>query len=89
LHDGGADFIYPHIDKSFGIKQLRTIDPYDRVIEIGDGQNDLSMIVYADIGIAMGNAKDPIIKEKAQLVAPHIEENKLFDFFKEHQLLPR
>jgi Cof subfamily protein (haloacid dehalogenase superfamily) len=87
-HEGGADFIYAHIDKAYGIKKLRDIDPFDRLIAVGDGPNDISMIEYADIGIAMGNAKDPLLKEKAQLVAPDIKENTLFDFFKNNQLLP-
>jgi hydroxymethylpyrimidine pyrophosphatase-like HAD family hydrolase len=87
-HEGGADFIYAHIDKAYGIKKLRDIDPFDRLIAVGDGPNDISMIEYADIGIAMGNAKDPLLKEKAQLIAPDIKENTLFDFFKNNQLLP-
>jgi Cof subfamily protein (haloacid dehalogenase superfamily) len=87
-HEGGADFIYAHIDKAYGIKKLRDIDPFDRLIAVGDGPNDISMIEYANIGIAMGNAKDPLLKEKAQLIAPDIKENTLFDFFKNNQLLP-
>jgi hydroxymethylpyrimidine pyrophosphatase-like HAD family hydrolase len=46
------------------------------------------MIEYADIGIAMGNAKDSLLKEKAQLIAPDIKDNLLFDFFKKNHLLP-
>ncbi|MGL4335333.1 MAG: HAD-IIB family hydrolase, partial [Turicibacter sp.] len=37
------------------------------VMCIGDSENDLSMIKYAGIGVAMGNAID-IIKEQAQYV---------------------
>jgi peptidylprolyl isomerase len=87
-HEGGADFIYAHIDKAYGIKKLRDIDPFDRLIAVGDGPNDISMIEYADIGIAMGNAKDSLLKEKAQLIAPDIKDNLLFDFFKKNHLLP-
>jgi Cof subfamily protein (haloacid dehalogenase superfamily) len=87
-HEGGADFIYRHIDKAYGIKKLRDIDPFDRLIAVGDGPNDITMIEYADIGIAMGNAKDPLLKEKAQLIAPDIKDNLLFDFFKNNHLLP-
>lgn len=80
-HQGGADFIYPHVHKASGIEKLRAIDPFDRLITIGDGMNDLLMIEHADIGIAMGNARADIIKEKAQYIAPRIEEDKLYDFF--------
>jgi hydroxymethylpyrimidine pyrophosphatase-like HAD family hydrolase len=86
-HVGGADFIYPHVNKASGIKTLKSLDPFDRLVVVGDGMNDLSMIEYADIGIAMGNARDDILKEKAQHVAPHIKEDKLYDFFKSIGLL--
>jgi len=88
-HIGGADFIYHHVHKAAGIQTLRTIDPYDRLIVIGDGMNDLKMIELADIGIAMGNARATILKEKAQYVAPHIQEDKLYDFFKSIGILNR
>ncbi|CAG7839679.1 HAD family hydrolase [Clostridium novyi B str. ATCC 27606] len=39
----------------------------DEVICMGDGENDLSMIEYAGLGIAMGNAPD-FIKEKANYI---------------------
>jgi Cof subfamily protein (haloacid dehalogenase superfamily) len=87
-HEGGADFIYPHINKAYGIQKIREVDPFDKLIAVGDGQNDFAMLAYADIGIAMGNAKDSKLKEKAHFIAPHIKDNKLFDFFKKHQLLP-
>ena len=34
----------------------------EEVIAIGDGYNDLSMIKFAGIGIAMGNAQEPVKK---------------------------
>lgn len=39
----------------------------EEIICIGDSENDLSMIKYAGLGIAMGNAMD-IIKENAQYI---------------------
>ena len=32
------------------------------MIAIGDGYNDLSMIKFAGMGIAMGNAQEPVKK---------------------------
>ena len=32
------------------------------MIAIGDGYNDLSMIKFAGLGIAMGNAQEPVKK---------------------------
>ncbi len=37
------------------------------LIACGDGLNDISMIEYAGIGVAMGNAQD-IVKEKADFI---------------------
>ena len=45
----------------------------DEVMCIGDSENDLSMIEYAGIGVAMGNALDEV-KEAAQYItAPNTE----------------
>ena len=41
----------------------------DEMIAIGDGFNDLSMIKYAGLGIAMENAQD-IVKENADFIYP-------------------
>jgi Cof subfamily protein (haloacid dehalogenase superfamily) len=37
------------------------------IIAIGDGENDLSMIEYAGLGVAMGNASD-VVKQKADYI---------------------
>jgi hydroxymethylpyrimidine pyrophosphatase-like HAD family hydrolase len=39
----------------------------DEVIAIGDGNNDLSMIQFAGLGVAMGNASEEI-KAQADFV---------------------
>ncbi len=41
----------------------------ERMISIGDNFNDLDMIEYAGLGVAMGNAPDPV-RRAADLVAP-------------------
>ena len=86
-HIGGADFIYPHVHKAAGIQYLRALDPYDMMITVGDGLNDLSMIQLADIGIAMDNSRFDALKNEAQLIAPHIKDDLLFDFFIKEKLL--
>ena len=48
------------IGEKFGIAR-------EEMIAIGDGLNDLSMIEYAGLGIAMGNAHE-ILKRKAQYI---------------------
>lgn len=44
----------------YGIKR-------DEIIAIGDGENDIPMIEYAGLGVAMGNANDKV-KEKASFI---------------------
>ncbi len=59
----------PNSDKASGLKklfELEQLEP-DSLIAFGDGENDLSMLKYATIGIAMGNAM-----ECAKEVANHI-----------------
>ena len=46
----------------------------DSLIACGDGFNDLSMIKYAGLGVAMGNAQEPV-KEAADFIAPTNDED--------------
>ncbi|NJK65083.1 MAG: HAD family phosphatase [Synechococcaceae cyanobacterium SM2_3_1] len=46
----------------------------DQVMTIGDSDNDIEMLQYAGIGVAMGNAK-PEIKAIADWIAPSVEED--------------
>lgn len=57
------------IGEYFGIRQ-------SEMIAVGDGYNDISMIQYAGLGVAMGNAPDDI-KAIADYVAPTNDEDGL------------
>ena len=46
----------------------------ENVICCGDGFNDLSMIRYAGLGVAMGNAQ-PVLKEAADYVTAGNDED--------------
>jgi len=48
----------------------------DEIMVIGDGENDIDMIEYAGIGVAMGNAEE-IVKIHADYVTEHIDEDGL------------
>ena len=61
--DRGLDAILEH----FGI-------PLDECMAFGDGENDLSMLVHAGIGVAMGSASDAV-KEQADYTAPTVDED--------------
>lgn len=41
--------------------------PADKCLAVGDGFNDISMIQYAGLGVAMANAQPPV-KAQADLV---------------------
>ena len=65
-----AEIMKKGINKARGIEKIIKYAGYaqEDVIAFGDGYNDLEMISYANIGIAMGNGiKD--LKERADLVA--------------------
>lgn len=60
--------------------------PHENSIAIGDGPNDVEMVEYAHLGIAMGNGVD-LLKQKADLVCGHIEEDGLYKVFEELGLI--
>lgn len=86
-HHGGADFNYPHINKSYGIKKALETLPECQLICVGDGYNDIGMLEIADISIAMDNTRFSELKEKADHIAPAIAEDQLYAFFKSLHLI--
>jgi Cof subfamily protein (haloacid dehalogenase superfamily) len=50
----------------------------DEMVAFGDGFNDLSMIQYAGLGVAMGNAKD-VVKENADFIAKTNDEDGIVE----------
>ena len=63
-----------YLGESLGIIQ-------EEIIAVGDEANDLSMIKFAGMGVAMGNAKD-IVKENAQYITLSNEENGVGEVIK-------
>ena len=61
--DRGVDAILEH----FGI-------PLEESMAFGDGENDLSMLLHAGIGVAMGTASD-MVKAQANYAAPSVDED--------------
>lgn len=70
------EFTHTDATKAMGIKALSDYYsiPHDETIGIGDGLNDISMIKYAKLGIAMANAHPEVIKA-ADYIAPSNEED--------------
>lgn len=57
------------------------------VISTGDGQNDFQMIKNADIGICMENSMFEDVKKEAKYIAPSVDSDELYFFFKELNLI--
>ncbi|MFA5560878.1 MAG: HAD family hydrolase [Acholeplasmataceae bacterium] len=86
-HKDGADFLNPAHNKMDAIAKLLENEEAYRLICVGDGINDVAMIEKADVGIAMANSRFETLKEKANLIAPYIGLDQLFDFFKSNNLI--
>ena len=52
----------------------------ENCIAVGDGPNDLQMMEYAGISVAMGNARDEV-KRLADMVTDHIDEDGILHAF--------
>lgn len=75
------------INKATGLaKLLDTLGATrDELIAFGDGYNDISMIEYAGLGVAMGNAFDKV-KESADIIAPDNDEDGIADVLERYVL---
>ncbi|MCR1808975.1 HAD family hydrolase [Haploplasma modicum] len=87
-HKEGYDLVDRKSNKALAIKELLKGEEDYRLIAVGDGHNDIQMVEMADIGIAMSNSGFLELKEKADYIAPHIDDNQLYDFFKSIKILP-
>ncbi len=77
-NDEYLEFMHPGADKARTLRRLayQMGVPRERVLAIGDGNNDIPMMRWAGYAVAMGNAK-LAVKELAHWVAPPIEQNGL------------
>lgn len=87
-HDLGLDIISKEGGKVAGIK--RYLEMFNISLEdtmaVGDGENDIDMLKYVNIGIAMGNAKDSV-KEIADYVTDDIDDDGLYKALKHFKLV--
>lgn len=85
-HSSGADLVDHKTNKANAIKKLLKDEKDYKLIAVGDGNNDIKMIELADIGIAMDNSGFAELKKKADYIAPHIDANQLYNFFKDFNI---
>lgn len=71
-----VEFTARNVDKGFALKHVLTSLGYERrhLIAFGDAENDLSMIDFAGVGVAMGNAVEPL-----KAIADHVTLSNLED----------
>lgn len=58
----------------------------DEIIAFGDGDNDIHMLQYAGIGIAMGNA-DKAVKEQADYITAGVDEDGIQKALEQYGIL--
>ncbi|QVK18928.1 Cof-type HAD-IIB family hydrolase [Mycoplasmatota bacterium] len=87
LHNG-ADIIPINASKAIGMEKIcqHLGIMRENVIAFGDSTNDIEMLQYANIGVAMGNAKNSV-KEIATIVTDDIDKDGLSKALKKLQLI--
>lgn len=75
-HRNGMDIISKKSGKVAGIEQVlkRYGIQKEEIMAFGDGENDVDMLAYAGIGVAMGNAQNAA-KEQADYITDSVDEN--------------
>ena len=79
-HWGGVDIVCKGMNKSVGIREYLEANGIAReeAMAFGDGENDVEMLRFAGIGVAMGNGA-AAAKEAADYVTGDIDENGIAD----------
>lgn len=86
--DNSGELTLPNINKATAIDFLleHISMSQENTIAFGDGMNDLEMLQYCDMGVAMGNA-DPYLKEMADDVTDTLTEDGIWRGFLKHGLI--
>ena len=73
-----VEIMPPNVHKATSLEKLLEVLHMDRkdLVACGDGYNDLTMIEYAGVGVAMANAQD-IVKEHADYITLSNDEDGL------------
>lgn len=78
----GAEIAPAGIDKVVGVQHVMDALGYSReaAVAVGDNENDIEMLRFAGVGVAMGNGTDEA-KAAADLVAAPLREDGLYKAF--------
>ena len=68
------EIVPPGVNKGSGLARAAELlgIPREETVAIGDGENDIAMLRWAGLGIAMANAPDNV-KAAADVIAPHCD----------------
>lgn len=74
--------------KEIGVKELlkHLGLKKEHAIAVGDGFNDISMIEYCGLGIAMGNAAQEV-KDKADMIADSVDNDGIYKVFEKLKMI--
>jgi Cof subfamily protein (haloacid dehalogenase superfamily) len=75
-HPAFTDITAAGSDKKHGVEMISKHFGFSReeVMCFGDGGNDISMLQYAGIGVAMDNAED-MVKAEADYITTSVDDN--------------
>lgn len=87
-NETGIDIIPKQGGKSVGIQKYLDEEGLDRseIMAFGDGDNDMEMLKFAGIGVAMGNANDNV-KSVADYVTDSVDEDGIYKALKHFNLV--
>lgn len=73
---GVLEIVPPEVDKGIGLARAAALlgIPREEVVALGDGENDIPMLRWAGLGVAMGNAPESV-KAAADIVCPSCTED--------------
>lgn len=86
--DNSGELSIPGINKATAIATLLdhlNIEK-ERTFAYGDGSNDIEMLEYVQVGVAMGNAKDEVKKIADDVTTSH-DEDGIYNSFKKYKLI--
>ncbi|HEY0755339.1 MAG TPA: Cof-type HAD-IIB family hydrolase [Ktedonobacteraceae bacterium] len=70
------EFLHPDISKEHGLRLIaRDLGiEYQEIVAIGDGHNDIGMLKFAGLGVAMGNAHDEVKSQADYITGSNAED---------------
>lgn len=85
-HGEAVDWLPVGGSKRAGIEALAGLKGWQRseIMAFGDGDNDIEMLLYAGMGVAMGNASSGA-KEQAAYVTDSVDDDGIWNFIEAHQ----